>query len=44
MAFGHEELEKNTDAKHTLDRLAAMLPKLGGRAYSVKDSVEDYGT
>ena len=30
------------DAKRTLDRLAAMLTKLGGRAYSVKTFVQTY--
>jgi len=35
--------QENVDAKRTLDRLAAMLTKLGGRAYSVKDDVEEYG-
>jgi four helix bundle protein len=36
-------VEENVNAKEKLDRLAAMLTKLGGRAYSVRDEVEDYG-
>jgi len=35
--------EENEDAKLTLDRIAAMLTKLGGRGYSVGDDVDDYG-
>ena len=40
---GAVTVKENVDAKRTLDRLAAMLTKLGGRAHSVKDDVEDYG-
>jgi len=36
-------VEENEDAKLTLDRIAAMLTKLGGRGYSVGDDVEGYG-
>jgi len=36
-------VEENEDAKLTLDRIAAMLTKLGGRGYSVGDGVEGYG-
>ena len=36
-------VEENEEAKLTLDRIAAMLTKLGGRVYSVGDDVEGYG-
>jgi four helix bundle protein len=34
--------EENADAKQMLDRIAAMLTKLGGRGYSVGENVEEY--
>ena len=34
--------EENADAKQMLDRIAAMLTKLGGRGYTVGDIVEEY--
>ena len=40
---GAIEAEENDVAKRTLDRIAAMLTKLGGRGYSVGDDVEGYG-
>jgi len=40
---GAIEAEENEVAKRTLDRIAAMLTKLGGRGYSVGDDVEGYG-
>jgi len=36
-------VEENEDAKLTLDRIVAMLTKLGGRGYSVGDDVDGYG-
>ncbi len=40
---GAIEVEENEVAKRTLDRIAAMLTKLGGRGYSVGDDVDGYG-
>ncbi len=40
---GAIEAEENEVAKRTLDRIAAMLTKLGGRGYSMGDDVEGYG-
>jgi len=34
--------EENVDAKQMLDRIAAMLTKLGGRGYSVAEDVDRY--
>jgi four helix bundle protein len=34
--------EENADAKQMLDRIAAMLTKLGGRGYTVGDILEEY--
>ena len=34
---------ENSEFKQTFDRLASMLTKLGGRAYSMKDDVEGNG-
>ncbi len=40
---GAIEVEENEVAKRTLDRIAAMLTKLGGRGYSVGDDVDGCG-
>jgi len=34
----------NTEAKVLLDRIVAMLTKLGQRGYSVREDLLDYGT
>jgi len=34
--------EENAAAKQTLDRITAMLTKLGGRGYSVGEDVDRY--
>ena len=40
---GAIDAKENDVAKRMLDRIAAMLTKLGGRGYSVGDDVEGYG-
>ena len=55
MAFGHEKLdvyraaieyvgEENEKAKALLDRIVAMLTKLGQRGYAVHEVAEEYRT
>ena len=38
------ELEESRQRKMELDRIVAMLSRLGGRGYQVREEQEDYGT
>ncbi len=35
--------DESSKAKNQLDRIVAMLTKLGGRGYSVQEQISDYG-
>jgi four helix bundle protein len=42
-ACGAIGMEENCRAKELLDRIVAMLTKIGGRGYAVKEEAEHYG-
>ena len=37
------DAEESAKAKKQLDRIVAMLTKLGGRGYAIQEQMEDYG-
>ena len=43
MVCGALDPEESAEAKMRLDRIVAMLTKLGGRGYAVSEQIEEYG-
>ncbi|CAB5134210.1 four helix bundle protein [Olavius algarvensis associated proteobacterium Delta 3] len=41
--YGALAAEKNNEAKHMIDRIVAMLTKLGQRGYSTREELSGYG-